>query len=1183
MANLTTNKDVDYIQKDFNSVVDAVISFANVNFGSDTSANRLWTNFNADSFSRNWLEIVAFISDVFFFYFDNQATQTYLQTATVRSAIRDIAKQFGFTPATASSASGVVSFTVTSAVTIPRGFRVQSSNGAEFFVTNDIIASTAGTVNGTVLQGQLKNEQFSAEGVQNEEIELQGPNVIRDLSNLNPQDITPQVTVSGNDYTLVTSFIRHDGTDQPAVTDSLGNVIGGGGRVFTLDERDDGTPFIRFGDGVFGRKLNPGETVTVNYRSGGGSTGNVAEQTITTLVDSLAQVSSVTNETDFTGGADEQSIEQLRELIPASLRTLERAVAEQDYSDILTSNFSEVFAASTETNNTDAGVDLNVYVVPQGTGIGKISDNTLLKDRLVNFLDRRKMVTVQFQIEDAFGIDMLFSLEVFINNTASRTTVSREITNALQGFFNLETGGVDGTGIQFSEEVLLTDIDNLIRNIDGIERFEIKRLSYRPRLEENIVGLTTDYSSSEIKIFDGVKEREWLVGASGLETETSGTVLFDNSSATGFSYNSGTGLITYSFPVDLEGIASGDLFRDGASLDFTILAVDVPNSTVTISEGQTVNTTAGANAGGSIRNGPTDFQSFKVFKKQLATATNLSVDTITDNDLDLSIASGTASTLSARTLLDNDNVFVPGEFSTGDFFLVDAADNIWEIEENSSNTLKTSVSAVNDAAVTSVTAGDYKIVNKLTSSQVVFQGNIFNIQYNTEKTITSVGAQFSQIGTIGDSFSISEEQNNKGNLGVNLDLISFDSGTGQVRLNSSPNLEGISSEHILIDSDGQLFNIVSVDNVSKPSVFYESINQNSNMILQDSGLGTNLAQGFQVSETDTYAIVSANLKSEGNIVGNITASIVDDDGTGLPDLSSVVAASTPVDVTTIDNSNFEKVVFSFTTPPILTSGTQYHLVLIPDAGYTSAEQSGTKSFDNSGLVNFSYNSSNGIVQFSSSVNLQNVEPGHFFQDSSGALFSIKSVSNDDDQIIIDTGLTVDDNVPSSSDDGSVIVNDRVLVGIDTSSSTYSDGEFSSYDGSQWSNSTQGPSSGSFTDSTGSNFSEGDLIFSVEGTKSITIDSNLTPTMGSGATASTRYYDDNNEVSFVLGVSNGSVTSASDVDPTGQGTVASVPNSPVDNFVFRTSRFTDDVVNLRFNEIPQVSENDIKLQIFGGVQ
>lgn len=311
---ITTNQDIDYIVKDFSSTVDAVINFANVNYGPGTSANRLWTNFNADSFSRNWLEILAFVADVFFFYFDNQATQSYLQTATVRSFIELIAKQFGFVPGTATSASGVAQFTVTGAGTIPRGFRVQSSNGSPFFVTTAVVAIAPGTVNANVLQGEIVSEQFIAEGLQAEEFDLTGPNVIRDLNNLNPQDITPQVTINGNEYSLVSTFLRHNGEDADPVVDSLGNIIGGGGRVFQLSERPDGTPYISFGDGIFGRKLLSGETLTVTYRTGGGTAGNIAEETLNTLVDSLSFVSSVSNAADFSGGADEQSIEQLREL-----------------------------------------------------------------------------------------------------------------------------------------------------------------------------------------------------------------------------------------------------------------------------------------------------------------------------------------------------------------------------------------------------------------------------------------------------------------------------------------------------------------------------------------------------------------------------------------------------------------------------------------------------------------------------------------------------------------------------------------------------------------------------------------------------------------------------------------------------------------------------------------------------
>ncbi len=1170
MATISQNRDIDYIVKDFTSVADAIIAFANVNYGPGTSANRLWTNFNLDSFSRNWLEIVAFVADVFFFYFDNQATQSYLQTATIRAAVLDIAKQFGFVPASAVSASGNAAFTVTGAGTILRGFRVQSSNGEEFFLTNDIVAVAAGSVSGTVLQGIIKTEFFTAEGLQNEEFDLAGPNVIRDLTNLNPADISPQVVINGNEYTLVDSFIRHNGQDVAPITDSLGEVIGGGGRVFTLNQRPDGTPFIKFGDGIFGRKLVTGEGVQVIYRTGGGSAGNISPQTLTTLIDSNPIVTSVTNNTEFSGGADEQSIEQLRELIPASLRTLERAVAAQDYSDILTANFSEVFAASTEANTSDPGVDINIYVVPQGSGITKISENTLLKTKLSNFIDRRKMVTVQFQILDAFGVDTLLTFEVFISDTASKTTVTQAINTAVQNFFDLDTGGSDGSGVNFAERILLKDMANILEAIDGVDRFEIKRLTYRPRVEHNVVGLITTYRNSEVKVFKNIQELEWLLAASGPVTETSGTVLFTNTSLIAFTYNSSNGEITYAFPVDLEDVAPGDLFRDGAGTDFTILGVNTELNKVILATGLTINNTVNDANDGSIRNGSTTFESFKCFKKIRAVATNLSVDSITDNDLNLSVLKGTGSALGPRVLLDNSNVFIPGEFSTGAFYLVDAASNIWEIVENDSNTLKTSITAVNDAAITSVASGEYNIVRKLVGSQVLFNGSLFNIQFNSVSTVFSIGAQFSQIGTIGDDFQISDQQANVGNLGVALDLIAYNATTGEIRLNGSPSLEGINANHVVIDNSGQLFNVVGVDNRAKPSVFYDQVNKDTDFLLEGSGLGFQLGQGFKVPSTDTYAVVSWYLKRSGNIVGNLTARIVADSG-GLPNLSAPVAVSNPVNVTSISDTAFQKVIFAFTTPPVLTAATQYHLVLSSDASYQAGEQSNVFSFDNSSNVSFTYNTVSGVISYASAVNLSLVQPGHFFIDGSGTLFKILSVNDSSDELTIATGQSVTES--TTGDGGSVKIFDRVLVGIDSSSPSYADGEFSRFDGTNWSNSTLGPSPSGTPQ---------DAVFSVEGTKVIIVDSNLTPAMGSGATVSTRYYDDENQLSFVIGVSNSSITSAPDANALGLGTVSSVPNRPVDNFVFRTSRFADDVVNLRLNEIPEIDVSDISIEIFGGV-
>lgn len=1652
----TANLDIDYVVKDANSAADAMISFAVVNYGPGTARNRLWTNFNVSDFSRTWLELVAYVSDILFFYLDQQATQNYLQTATIRSAVKDIASQFGFTPATATSASGDVIFTFTSAGSIPRGFKLSSTSGANFYLTNSIVAGSPGQYTGTVLQGEIRSETFTATGLQNEEFELIGPNVIIDRNNINPADITPSVQVSGNDYALVDSFVRFNGTDLPPVTDSLGKVIGGGGRVFILGERPNGKPFIRFGDGIFGRKLFPGESITVNYRTGGGTQGNIPAESIS-LQDSSPFVSAVVNPEQFSGGSDEQSIEQLRQLIPASLRTLERAVSESDYSDLIKVNFSEVFTASTEANTTDAGIDLNIYVVPQGSGIAKITDNSLLLTRINNFVDRRKMVTVQFQILDAFGIDALITLEVFISDTASRTTVKRALETALSNFFSLTTGGRTGAGIGFAEELLLKDIYDTVEKIEGIERFEIKRLSYRPRIDFKVQGLVSSYKASEVTIFPKVSESEWLLTAAGPVEETEGTVIFNNPKPETFTYDPITGKITYLFPVDLSGVGPGDLFRNGPGLfeevqiqtigdgtgatevlkvttvadqqgvqeetdittradvngnlggryfiiydiagsvgvwfnvasgntqpstganrhievgialnataidvaealktalhadaefsavrtgdkvtvtnarkldvfdavdgavptsftiavtiqgqnpntlsgayfdiadsvgpvriwfdvdntstsppvptggrllevdisandpasvvaselrdavnadsefsatvtsnqvtitnasigartdpvdglvptkftlqvvtqgadpisidglyfilydingpvafwfdvddsgtpepshgagrsvevstltsgmtavqvaeeveaaiaagvpeiteiactadvfgslnnkyfflnsaddvteyyvwynvasggtdpsisgktgievaiatnasantvatatssainsvagsdftasalsgvvtvvndlggatedakdalapastgftilvtqqgasfnvartgnlitviavnkavlspasagdsgftvdvtqqgveddtDFFIFSVNTTDSSLIILPNQPVNAIAGVGAGGSIRNGDTRFQSFKCFKKLNATATNLSVDSITDSNIDFSVKTGTAATLNARTLIDNSQVFVPGEYATGEYYLVDGSGNIWEIEDNDSNTLLTSITAVNDAAVTTVNSGEYRIVQKLIGSQVVFNNSIFNVQYNSHNTIFSFGAQFTQIGTIGDSFQISKLQNNIGNLGISVDLVSYNQSTGQIRLNGSPDLRGINSGNILLDASGQDFSVIAVDNRSLPQIVYAESNQSEELVLQGSGLGSQYAQGFQVTETDTYAVASYNLRRDGNVVGSLTVRIVGDDGSGLPDITQVIAISRSVNVATIAENSAQKVTFSFTNPPTLNAGTQYHLILSADTAYSGSQQTGVTILNNT--VPYTYNVISGIIQYSAAVDLSAAIPGHFFEDNDGTLFKILAVDDANDRLTLASGLPL---VVGAN--GNIIANDTVYLAVDGTSPTFASGELSRSNGAVWSNSSIGPDPFS---------TQYDAIFSIEGPKSIRIESNLAPVLGPGATITERYYDDSNEISLAIGISTGSIISATDANAVGRGTVGSVPNSKVDSFVFRTSRIADDVVNLRKNEIPQLKLSDLQLNIFGGI-
>jgi len=93
------------------------------------------------------------------------------------------------------------------------------------------------------------------------------------------------------------------------------------------------------------------------------------------------------------------------------------------------------------------------------------------------------------------------------------------------------------------------------------------------------------------------------------------TIQFANSTPNTFTYTPGTGLVQYSGTPVLTSVAVGSVFRDGAGNDYQVTAVNAGSYNLNIAtlnsppsayvRPASINTTAGANAGGSVRNGAT--------------------------------------------------------------------------------------------------------------------------------------------------------------------------------------------------------------------------------------------------------------------------------------------------------------------------------------------------------------------------------------------------------------------------------------------------------------------------------------------------------------------------------------------------------------------------------------------------
>lgn len=97
---------------------------------------------------------------------------------------------------------------------------------------------------------------------------------------------------------------------------------------------EDAKTTILFGDGKNGARLPTGrENVKAEYRTGIGRPGNVGADRITLLASKPIGLKDVTNPIRSSGGADADSLEQLRSNIPIALQALDRLVSVRDYAD----------------------------------------------------------------------------------------------------------------------------------------------------------------------------------------------------------------------------------------------------------------------------------------------------------------------------------------------------------------------------------------------------------------------------------------------------------------------------------------------------------------------------------------------------------------------------------------------------------------------------------------------------------------------------------------------------------------------------------------------------------------------------------------------------------------------------------------------------------------------------------
>jgi len=275
------------------------------------------------------------------------ANEVFIDSATLRENVVALAKNIGYTPKSRKASRCNINFLVDTSgltvtppsVTLKAGPVVSTSNqfGTDSYVFNILEDTTVPVTNNVanfnslqVIEGTRVTQTFT--------YSARNPNQRYLLTNAGIDTDTIKVSVKPS----TTSTIKVDyDLNNSLIDQKVNNVINGNSTVYFLQEVEDERYEIIFGDGVFGKALEDGNSIEVSYLVCDGANANRVSNfnfsgRLVYLQDSVENaitggISQVITDSPSTGGAAIESVASIKKYAPQVYGTQDRAITANDY------------------------------------------------------------------------------------------------------------------------------------------------------------------------------------------------------------------------------------------------------------------------------------------------------------------------------------------------------------------------------------------------------------------------------------------------------------------------------------------------------------------------------------------------------------------------------------------------------------------------------------------------------------------------------------------------------------------------------------------------------------------------------------------------------------------------------------------------------------------------------------
>jgi len=224
-----------------------------------------------------------------------------------------------------------------------------------------------------------------------------------------------------------------------------------------------------------GRIPRAGSTIFVKYRIGGGKNSNLGVNVInsvdniefnvlgpnnsvnTQVINSLR----VSNVTPAIGGADQPTIEEIRNMVAYNFAAQNRAVTLNDYKSII-ENMPSTYGAPAKVNvmEEDNKVRVKVLSYDDRGNLSSVVSETL-KNNIINYLSEYRMINDYIDILSGEVIDLGLEIDVVIDKNETPTNILTSIITQTTEFFRIDKR-------KMGDPLFLGDLYRELGGINGV-------------------------------------------------------------------------------------------------------------------------------------------------------------------------------------------------------------------------------------------------------------------------------------------------------------------------------------------------------------------------------------------------------------------------------------------------------------------------------------------------------------------------------------------------------------------------------------------------------------------------------------------------------------------------------------------------------------------------------------------